>query len=162
MMIQQWAQILGLGFLLVFLANCSGDQQQEEVVQQELGQDQEEEMAEEESQGQEEMAEEEVIEEPVADVVEEPLEDMANTAPAEATPAADRVVRYVNQSSVDIYSDASGSQVVGNLRKGDRVLVIMEGDWAKISDTMFLKGDQLSGRAVPRERTKRKWHAPSH
>jgi hypothetical protein len=66
MMIQQWAQILGLGFLLVFLANCSGDQQQEEVVQQELGQDQEEEMAEEESQGQEEMAEEEVIEEAVA------------------------------------------------------------------------------------------------
>jgi pyruvate/2-oxoglutarate dehydrogenase complex dihydrolipoamide acyltransferase (E2) component len=88
----------------------------------------------------------------------------ATPAPAPSAPAtSSRVVRYVNTDKVDIHGQpADGAPTVGMLLKGDRVMVVEENGWGRISDNMFIKLDQLSNRAVARDRQPAHWQPPTH
>jgi hypothetical protein len=148
---------LGLaGALALGLSACSGQQEEmEEAV--EAAEDAEE-MA-------EEVVEEEPAEEPEAVVEEAPEPEAVEPVAETMKPVveAKRVVRFVTENGVSVYSQAkAGASEVGKLNKGDRILVIEEGDWARITDSMFIKVEDLSSKAVARERTKRVWSKPAH
>jgi hypothetical protein len=135
------------------VVGCAGDQQQEEVVQQEEQGEQGEQVA----QQQEDIVQEEIVQEEP----EMPAEEEVAAAPDSAIDDS-RVVRFAKSSDVKVWSDNSGTNTVANLRQGDTILVVVEGDWAKISEAMWVKTEDLSNKAVAREYKPRTWHSPSH
>lgn len=108
----------------------------------------------------------------------EPAEAVAQDIPADDVPTPDagatmaqgggsadagRVVRYVNASPSPLFNAASSSAGnVGQLVKGDRVMVVIEGGFGRIADGMFIQTDHLSAKPVARERKDAVWHTPAH
>lgn len=98
-----------------------------------------------------------------------------STPPAEATAAAPaptavstpadgkaRVVRYVSTKEAVLRSAPNDKAAkVGVLPKGERVMVIEENGWGRVSDDMFIKLNSLSAKAVPRKREKASWSKPA-
>lgn len=157
------AILLTFGLVSFFGAGCSGSQQEEEKM--EPTEEKEEEPKEEEKPEAEPEAVEEVQEEAA---VTEPAPEPVAAIPAPVSnpnSAADknRVVRYVNSDEAQVHGQPDDkAQAVGTLKKGDMILVIENGGWGKISDTMFIKLDTLSKKAVPRNRTPAVWGKPAH
>ena len=58
--------------------------------------------------------------------------------------------------------EEAGRGLVIELNKGDRVMVIEEAGWGRISDNMFIKGDRLSAKAIARNRHPAVWNPPSN
>lgn len=96
-----------------------------------------------------------------------------STPPAEATAAAPaavstpadgkaRVVRYVSAKEAVLRSAPNDKAAkVGVLPKGERVMVIEENGWGRVSDDMYIKLNSLSAKAVPRKREKASWSKPT-
>lgn len=82
-------------------------------------------------------------------------------APAAAPPAdgtgvdPNRVVRFVVADGTAIKSAANdGAGAAGTFSQGDIVMVVIEGEWAKLNDQAFVKVSDLSPKAVPRMKGK--------
>jgi hypothetical protein len=82
----------------------------------------------------------------------------APTAPEPAVPSAQpaadagqKRVWFVKQDKVVIRSapDEKG-KVVGRLAKGDHVLAVIEGEWANLGETRYVKADLLSDQPIGR------------
>lgn len=110
-----------------------------------------------------------------ADTTEEgPLADLGTdieaVEPVEPTPApqavsgsveTNRVVRFVTADEAVVHEQASDTAAsVGKLTRGDKVIVIEENGWGRISDGMFIKLDTLSAKAVDRHRQPAVWTRP--
>ena len=86
---------------------------------------------------------------------------------AAATPPAslwdaNRVVRFINADETPIYtSTQADSATVGALRKGDHVMVILQGEWAMVTESAYIPGAALSASAVPRTTRQANWMPPS-
>jgi hypothetical protein len=151
---------LGLG-----LTACSDQQQDEEKPE---ASTQEAAAPEEPAEPEEPAAPTEALEEPPPPAPEAALAPAPAPAPEPAAPTggeADtaRVVRYITEDDTPIMGTASDSgQAVGKLNKGDRVMVIEDGGWGRISDNMFIKADRLSAKAVARNRHPAVWNPPSN
>ena len=90
-----------------------------------------------------------------------------NAAPRSETPATanspGRVVRYVSMKEAAIHASPSDqAAMVGNLPRGERVMVVEENGWGRIADGMFVKLEALSTKAVPRNRKPATWNKPAH
>ncbi len=127
---------------------CSGDQETQEAVEVDSQQGQQE---------QEEVVQEEIAQEEI--VQEEAAEETADTS---SITDGQRVVRFAKTSGVSVWSDSTASHEVGELRQGDTILVVEDGEWAKISDSMWVKTAELSNKAIAREHKKKSWISPSH
>jgi hypothetical protein len=171
---------LGLAAMAFAMTGCSGSQQEDEKLEVEG-----EEGAEAQAEGSAEAtdnADGEATAEDGGDA--EPTEPVAQDTPAEdptpdtaASPStsaggyaatgggteAGRVVRYVNAAQAPLFGAANATAAsVGQLLKGDRVMVVIEGSYARIADGMFIKVDHLSAKPVARERKDAVWKAPAH
>lgn len=106
----------------------------------------------------------------------EQSEDVTNTAPIEAdnmeeltmnqgtTEAAPvamdsgRVVRFVNSDNVAVYSEANSSaSAVASMRKGDAVVVSLNGEWAMVAEGRYIAATDLSEMAVGRAKASNNW-----
>ena len=88
----------------------------------------------------------------------EPMHTSANEQNNVVQADPGRVLRYLSQD-IDIYTKPSiSSSPIGNLARGDKILVIFEGEWAKISETMYVPSAALTQHAVPRTKKKFKWN----
>ncbi len=147
--------LLTLGLVSVFGVGCSGSQQ-EDADKLETS----DEKAEEEPKA----AVEETETEAAAAAETAPVAEVA--APAASTTGSvdkNRVVRYVTIDEVVIRGQPNDTaEQVGKLQKGDMILVVEENGWCKISDTMFIKADALTAKAVARKRTPASWQKPAH
>ena len=66
-------------------------------------------------------------------------------------------VWYVKSSTTAVY-DAPGGKQVASLRKGDHILVVVDGEWAKVHDGTWLRTKDLSQKPIGRTRPKAaKW-----
>ena len=84
-------------------------------------------------------------------------------AAAPTTVEPTRVVRYVKADSAALRSGPSDqAQALGQLVKGDRVLVVEENGWGRISDGLYIRLDDVSKKAVAAERQPAQWTAPAH
>lgn len=73
-----------------------------------------------------------------------------------------RLVRFINADGTPIYAAAqAGGQTVGTLRKGDHVMVLMQGDWGMVSESAYIQGSALSAKALPRTMGTNEWIQPS-
>ncbi len=81
-------------------------------------------------------------------------------APAAAAPEGggvdpNRVVRFVVADGTAIKSAANDTAgAAGTFSQGDIVMVVIEGEWAKLNDQAFVKLSDLSEKAVPRMKGK--------
>lgn len=98
---------------------------------------------------------------------EEPAPEPQATAQEAAAPAPapaegpKPVVRYVAAKSAKIYpAPAEDKDPVGTLAKGERVMVTEDNGWGRINESMYVKLDQLSAKAVPRKKTPAVWSKP--
>lgn len=116
---------------------------------------------------------------PLAEAAPTPEAPVAapSTPPAEATAAAAtpapsavntpsdgkaRVVRYVSAKEAVLRSAPNDKAAkVGVLPKGERVMVIEENGWGRVSDELYIKLNSLSAKAVPRKREKASWSKPA-
>lgn len=92
--------------------------------------------------------------------------DPAGGAPAAAPPPGmwdpNRLVRFINADGTPIYAAAqAGGQTVGTLRKGDHVMVLMQGEWGMVSESAYIPGSALSAKALPRTMGDNDWIPPS-
>jgi hypothetical protein len=85
-----------------------------------------------------------------------------NTEPSSAALSSVRVLRHVAEDSGVFSGPDDAAQSVGNLEQGQPVLVIIEGEWGKITDTMYIPVSKLSDRPVPRSRKGNLWNSPAH
>ncbi len=148
--------LLALGLVSVFGVGCSGSQQ-EDVEKLETSDETKEEAPKAET---EETAEE--AEEPATAPVAEVATPAASSV---ATGSVDknRVVRYVSVDEGVIRGQPNDTaEQVGKLQKGDMILVVEENGWCKISDSMYIKGDSVTPKAVARKRTPAAWTKPAH
>ena len=109
----------------------------------------------------------------IQDAAPQPPMETATAAPA-AAPQSDtaaaakadgqgRVVRYVSMKQAVIHASPSDQAAkVGNLPRGERIMVVEENGWGRITDGMFVKLDALSTKAVPRNRKPATWNKPAH
>ena len=149
--------LLTIGLVSVFGVGCSGSQQEDADKL--------------------EATEEKPVEEPKAAAVdeteaaaaEEPVPVAEVPAPAAAAPAStgsvdkNRVVRYVSTDEGIIRSQPNDTaEQVGRLQKGDMILVVEENGWCKISESMFIKSNTVTPKAVARKRTPASWQKPAH
>ena len=66
-------------------------------------------------------------------------------------------VWYVKSSATGVY-DAPGGKQVASLRKGDHILVVVDGEWAKVHDGTWIRAKDLSQKPIGRTRPKAaKW-----
>lgn len=148
--------LLALGLVSVFGVGCSGSQQEDT------------EILEATDEGKEEAKSEasEPVEEAAAKPAEAPVVEVApTTAPAKTNPIVDknRVVRYVSTDEGVIRSQPNDTaEQVGKLEKGDMILAVEENGWCKISDTMYIKADSVTSKAVARKRGPAAWTKPAH
>lgn len=88
-----------------------------------------------------------------------PAPATAQAAPAASDPAVwdpARVVRWVLTDNTPILEkNEMGSTAKGMLNQGDHVMVLVQGEWVKISDTMWLPMSTVSATVQPRSRTKK-------
>jgi hypothetical protein len=147
--------LLALGLVSVFGVGCSGSQQ-EDADKLEKSEEAKEEAPKAET---EETVEE--AEEPAT----APVAEVAPTASSVATGSVDknRVVRYVSADEGVIRGQPNDTaEQVGKLQKGDMILVVEENGWCKISDSMYIKSDLVTPKAVARKRTPAAWTKPAH
>ncbi len=145
--------LLALGLVSVFGVGCSGSQQEDTDKL---------EATDEKAEVEPKAAAEET--EAVATAEPAPVTEVA--APAATTTGSvdkNRVVRYVTGDEVIIRGQPNDTaEQVGKLQKGDMILVVEENGWCKVSDTMFIKADALTAKAVARKRTPASWQKPAH
>lgn len=91
-----------------------------------------------------------------------PAQAAASPAPSPvASESKDRVVRYVTGKKIPIYAGPNDkASKVGNLERGERIMIVEENGWGRIADNMFVKLSALSTKAVPRNRQPTKWSKP--
>lgn len=71
-----------------------------------------------------------------------------------------RRVLYVKVGGAKIFDKAGGGSVVGKLKKGDHMLVNVEGDWARTDDEKFISMKNLSSKGVGRAKPAAAWSGP--
>jgi hypothetical protein len=72
------------------------------------------------------------------------------------------VVRYVSSKEAVLRAAPSDKAAkVGVLPKGERVMVVEENGWGRVSDDMYIKLNTLSPKAIPRKREKASWSKPA-
>lgn len=87
----------------------------------------------------------------------------APAAAATATPPPslwdpNRHVRFIKVDGTPIYASAQvGGQTVGTLRKGDHVMVLLQGEWGMVSDSAYIQSSALSDKAIPRVFSQANW-----
>jgi hypothetical protein len=141
------------GFLIV--TGCSGSQEDEEKMEATPEEEPKEEAAEPVA---EEPAEEAAVTEEAAPVAEVPSTPSMNSAVDKS-----RVVRYVSKDQATVHGQPDEkAETVGKLMKGDMILVVETNGWGKISDTMYIRLNSLSKKAVPRTRNPAVWGKPAH
>ena len=85
------------------------------------------------------------------------------SAAAATSQTTGRVLRYVSASEAKMFAEPKRTaKVVTTLKKGDRVIVTVEGEWSKVHQGMYLRSDKLSAKAVAKVRRKAVWAAPAH
>lgn len=85
------------------------------------------------------------------------------SAPAVAPDGKGRVVRYVSSKEAAVHSGPSdNASQVGSLARGERVMVVEENGWGRITDSMYVKLKALSAKAIPRKREPAMWGKPAH
>ncbi|MCX6118317.1 MAG: hypothetical protein NT027_12300 [Proteobacteria bacterium] len=94
----------------------------------------------------------------------------ASGTPTVSSPAAgdvpvasgNRRVMYVKSNGVKIYSEsASSSKVIGKLKKGDHLLVNIDGEWDRTDDGKFIAMKDLSEKGIGRGKPKKnQWISP--
>lgn len=73
----------------------------------------------------------------------------------------ERVVRYVIEDGVSVYSEASASaEVVATLTKGLPLMVVDMGEWSQIDGSRYVRTESLSEVLIPRHMQPAKWTAP--
>jgi hypothetical protein len=147
--------LLALGLVSVFGVGCSGSQQ-EDADKLETSEEAKEETPKAET---EETVEE--AEEPAT----APVAEVAPAASSVAIGSVDknRVVRYVSAEEGVIRGQPSDTaEQVGKLPKGEMILVVEENGWYKISDSMYIKADSVTPKAVARKRNPATWNKPAH
>lgn len=106
-------------------------------------------------------SEEAPAEEPVS--AEEPIAAEAPAPEAEvvATPPSSvgtGVVRYVQVDKIEIRANPdAASPTVGELRQGDYVFVVGQGEWAQLARGGYVPMTALTEKAIPRKRHKAEW-----
>jgi hypothetical protein len=151
--------LLAVGLVSVFGIGCSGSQQ-ENVDKLETTTEAKEEAPKAEV---EEAVEETAAEPAVAPVTEVAPTTSTTTSAPTGSVDKNRVVRYVIADEGVIRSQPNDTaEQVGKLQKGDMILVIEENGWCKISDTLFIKADSVSPKAVARKRAPAAWTKPAH
>jgi hypothetical protein len=91
-----------------------------------------------------------------------PASGAAAAAPPPGMWDPSRLVRFVNADGTPIYATAQvGGQTVGTLRKGDHVMVLMQGEWGMVSESAYIQGSALSAKALPRTMGTNDWIQPS-
>ena len=172
---------LGIAAMAFAMTGCSGGQEEDEKleVSDEEGEAQSSAEASDSANG-----EGEATAQAEGEADAEPTDAVAQDTPADEVPTPDsaasvgnagsapvgggmvdtgRVVRYVNAPVAPLLNAASTSAGnVGQLTKGERVMVVIEGAYARITDGMFIKVDHLSAKPVARERKDAVWQAPAH
>ncbi|MBI2602169.1 MAG: hypothetical protein HYW48_03860 [Deltaproteobacteria bacterium] len=79
-------------------------------------------------------------------------------APARPYNPAERVVRFVLADQTSAYQRADMmSPSVAKYRKGDPLVVKLEGDWAQLTDDYFIRSSALSQKVVPRSPNTNDW-----
>lgn len=74
------------------------------------------------------------------------------------TTAGQKVVMFVKNTKAPIHAEPNANaKVVGNLEKGDHILVFVSGEWAQIADGKFVAVTDLTDKPVARQRKKPKW-----
>ena len=79
--------------------------------------------------------------------------------------AAKRTVWFVKADSITVHEKPSAdAKSVGNMSKGDHFVGEANGEWAKISETRWVRTKDLSPKPVARKRVNKGWQqaAPSH
>lgn len=89
-----------------------------------------------------------------------PAEASAPETPAvqEPVPESGRRVWYVKSKGASVYdSMQAGAKEVRKVRRGDPILVSIQGEWGKISDNQWIRMSDLAQEPVGRERKGGKW-----
>ena len=87
----------------------------------------------------------------------------APTPAPTATVEKNRVVRFVSAEEAAITVEPKdGAATVGKLVKGDKVMVVEQNGWGRITDNKFVKLDHLSNKGVAHDRQPAVWQAPAH
>ncbi|MBP6218890.1 MAG: hypothetical protein KA436_09915 [Oligoflexales bacterium] len=82
----------------------------------------------------------------------------AEPAPTSTVPEAGRVVRYVRQDGIKAFSSQDDkSEAKASYKQGDPLVVLIQGDWAQITDGYFIKTAELSEKLVPRKKSSQTW-----
>ena len=75
--------------------------------------------------------------------------------------SGERLVRYVLENDVSVYSEADlNSEVVATLMKGQPLVIVDMGEWSQISGDRYVKTSDLSEKIVPRHMEPADWSAP--
>ena len=96
-----------------------------------------------------------------------PAPSVASTPAAEAAsagaPNKARVVRYVRVKQTELRAEPSASApAVGQLVKGDRILVVEEEGWGRIADGIFVNLKDTAKKAIAPKREPAQWSLPAH
>lgn len=90
-----------------------------------------------------------------------PAEASAPETPAaqeSAAPESGRRVWYVKTKGASVFdSTQAGAKEVRKVRRGDPILVSIQGEWGKISDNQWIRMSDLAQEPVGRERKGGKW-----
>ena len=92
-----------------------------------------------------------------ATLVAKPADSQTATAP---TPTDGRRIWFVKENNVAIFAEPKDdAKVVGHLARGDHVLATVDGTWATVDQSQYIKADQLSDKPVGRGKiSKGKWN----
>ncbi len=82
----------------------------------------------------------------------------APAAAQESAPESGRRVWYVKSKGASVYdSMQAGANEIRKVRRGDPVLISIQGEWGKISENQWIRMSDLAQEPVGRERKGGKW-----
>ncbi len=88
-----------------------------------------------------------------------PASNMAATPP----PSSGRVVRHVKVKQATLRSAPSvKSDAVGQLARGERIIVEVDNGWGRIADGLYIKLSDTAPKPVAAKRQRAEWMPPAH
>lgn len=143
-----------LSTLLTLGVACSGDEEASEPTEEQTDASEDsdsQDSASSESEAPAEAAPEEVPPPPAAPAAEEPPPPPAPAAePAPTTFQGPKVVRYITAYALNVRAEPSKSaQVIRHIKHGDKVEVVLNGEWAQLGPGEFIATTRLSETPPP-------------